>query len=334
MNELLERLQRAGARPKHAKRVCEAWLAGQPLDARADARDHPFGKSLRASLPEVAGWLASVASVETEHAGADGSARLLVRLGDGQRVESVLLYREGLCISSQVGCAVGCTFCRTGMDGLVRQLTTLEIVAQVALARARRDVRRVVFMGMGEPAHNLERVVEALTFLGKNSDLGHKDLVVSTVGDARVFERLLANEVRPALALSLHSTDDALRARLLPRAPRIAVSELVERGDAYARAVGYPLIVQWTLIAGLNDGDAEIEALERLLAGRFAMLNFIPYNRVDGLAYERPDVERMREIGMRLNAKKIVAKLRRSAGQDVDGACGQLRARSAVEART
>ena len=165
----------------------------------------------------------------------------------------MLLPRGGLCVSSQVGCAVACVFCMTGLGGLERQLGSAEIVAQVALARSLRAVTKVVFMGMGEPAHNLDAVLEAIDLLGTGGGIGHKQLVLSTVGDARVFERLPLGRVKPALALSLHSTNAALRARLLPRAPAISPDDLVALGDAYARATGYPMQVQWTLIDGVND---------------------------------------------------------------------------------
>ena len=237
--------------------------------------------------------------LRADHAGADGSRRLLVGLADGRTVEAVLLPRGGLCVSSQVGCAVGCVFCMTGIGGLERQLGSAEIVAQVALARSLRPVTKVVFMGMGEPAHNLDAVLEAIDLLGTGGGLGHKQLVFSTVGDRRAFERLPQGRVKPALALSLHSTDAALRARLLPRAPAIAPDELVALGDAYARATGYPMQVQWTLLDGVNDGADEIEGLVRLLAGRYAVLNLIPYNTVDGLALARPAAERSLGHGAR-----------------------------------
>ena len=136
-------------------------------------------------------------------------------------------------------------------------------MAQVALARARRPVRRVVFMGMGEPAHNLDNVLDAIGVLGTEGGLGHKNLVFSTVGDRRVFERLPEGPVKPALALSLHTTKPALRAELLPRAPRIDPAELVELGERYARATHYPIQYQWTLLEGVNDGDDELERASR-----------------------------------------------------------------------
>jgi 23S rRNA (adenine2503-C2)-methyltransferase len=215
----------------------------------------------------------------------------------------------------------------TGRDGLLRQLGSAEIVAQVALARGMRPVKKVVFMGMGEPAHNLDAVLEAIDLLGTAGGIAHKQLVFSTVGDERAFERLPQGRVKPALALSLHTTRGDLREQLLPRAPRLVPALLVERADAYARATGYPVQVQWTLLEGVNDGDDEIEGIVRLMRGRPMMLNLIPYNAVEGLPYRRPQWEQAAEMTRRLNRQGVLTRLRRSAGQDVDAGCGQLRAR-------
>jgi 23S rRNA (adenine2503-C2)-methyltransferase len=268
--------------------------------------------------------------LRSSHPGEDGSERLLVELADGQTIESVLLPRDGLCVSTQVGCAVGCVFCMTGRDGLLRQVDSAEIVAQVVLARARRPVKRVVFMGMGEPAHNLENVLEAIDLLGTAGGIGHKNLVFSTVGDLRVFERLPLETVKPALALSLHSTNAELRARLLPKAPRIDPAELVELGEQYARRTAYPIQYQWTLLEGINDSEEEMDAIVRLLTGKYAIMNLIPYNTIDDLGFKRPSQERAIALAKSLHSRHILTKLRNSAGQDIDGGCGQLRARSAV----
>jgi 23S rRNA (adenine2503-C2)-methyltransferase len=334
---LREQLRAAGAKPRHETLMLRAWARGLPLDAFAYLADLP--SRLRAELPAIADLLAHLTAVRSEHAGADGSARLLLALADGQTIESVLLPGDGVCVSTQVGCAVGCVFCMTGRDGLQRHLGSAEIVAQVALARARRAVRRVVFMGMGEPAHNLDEVLDAIELLGTEGGLGAKNLVFSTVGDRRVFERLPQGAVKPALALSLHTTKPELRARLLPRAPRIDPAELVELADRYSRATGYPVQYQWTLLEGVNDGDDEIERVAELLAGQYAVLNFIPYNDVEGAVFEQPQLGgalalrrpselRAEALVRGLRARGILAKLRRSAGQDVEAGCGQLRARA------
>jgi 23S rRNA (adenine2503-C2)-methyltransferase len=335
IENILQRLRACGAKSCHEQRVLRAWATGRVLDSgtRRQRPEDFLPLDLRAGLPALADDLDGLARLRSEHPGQDGSARLLVQLADGQTVESVLLPRDGVCVSTQVGCAVGCVFCMTGRDGLLRQLGSAEIVAQVVLARRKRAVKKVVFMGMGEPAHNLDNVVEAIELLGTAGAIGHKNLVFSTVGDRRVFERLPRGKVKPALALSLHTTDAALRARLLPRAPRIDPEELVDLGERYARATGYPIQYQWTLLAGVNDGDAEIERLVELLVGKYAMMNFIPFNTVDGLAFRRPALARAAELAGRLHQRGIIARLRDSAGQDIEGGCGQLRARALEDRR-
>jgi 23S rRNA (adenine2503-C2)-methyltransferase len=323
-----QRLRASGAKPCHEERMLRDWIHGRPLHSADCAPERLPPLTVRAALPEITAELAALARVRSEHGGDDGSSRLLVELADGQTVETVLLPRDGLCVSTQVGCAVGCVFCMTGRDGLQRQLGSAEIVAQVVLGRTRRPVRKVVFMGMGEPAHNMDNVLEAIDLLGTTGGIGHKNLVFSTVGDRRVFERLPRGTVKPALALSLHSTRADLRAQLLPRAPRIDPAELVELGETYARATGYPIQYQWTLLEGVNDSDDELAGIVRLLAGKYAVMNLIPYNSIDGFGFRRPSWEHAAAMSLQLYRHGILSKLRQSAGQDIDGGCGQLRARS------
>jgi 23S rRNA (adenine2503-C2)-methyltransferase len=338
-----QRLADLGAQPVHRGRVLRAWLNGMPLDSgtRRQKSEHFLPLPLRNALPQLTAELDGLARIHSEHQGGDGS-RLLVALGDGQMVESVLLPRDGLCVSTQVGCAVGCRFCMTGKSGLIRQVSSMEILAQLVLARRIRAVKKVVFMGMGEPAHNLDNVLEAIDLLGNEGGIGHKNLVFSTVGDMRVFDALPRQRVKPALALSLHTTKAELREHLLPRAPKIAPAELIELGEKYARETGYPIQYQWTLLKDVNDGDDELDEVLRLLKGKYGVLNVIPFNSLEagfenaGLedeGYQRPDQERIREIVHYLHGRGVLTKVRNSAGQDVDGGCGQLRAR-AVGAKT
>ncbi|MCQ4253484.1 RNA methyltransferase [Stutzerimonas stutzeri] len=328
--DLQQRLADIGAKPRHIGRMTRAWLKGLPLDVgrRQQQAEDFLPLSVRAGLPALSAEIDGLARLRSEHPAADGSARLLVELADGQMVESVLLPRDGLCVSSQVGCAVGCVFCMTGKSGLLRQLGSAEIVAQVALARRFRPVKKVVFMGMGEPAHNLDNVLEAIDLLGTDGGIGHKNLVFSTVGDMRVFEHLPQQRVKPALALSLHSTDAALRQALLPRAPQITPDELVDLGEAYARATGFPIQYQWTLLKGINDNQDEMDGILRLLKGKYAVMNLIPYNSLEDDEYQRPDGERIVQIVRYLHSRGVLTKVRNSAGQDIDGGCGQLRARA------
>lgn len=330
--EIRDLLREHGAGPAHCRLALRAWLQGKALDAgHARPRDF-FPARFLDGLPALRDALDTLARVRSAHPADDGSTRLLIDLADGQSVESVLLPREGVCVSTQVGCAVGCTFCMTGREGIRRHLGSAEILAQVALARTRHPFRKVVFMGMGEPAHNLDNVMEAIEMLGTEGGLPHKNLVFSTVGDRRAFDRLPLGIVKPALALSLHTTKAALRAELLPRAPRIAPDELVSLANDYSIATGYPVQYQWTLLQGINDGDDEVEAIARLLAGHYAVMNLIPFNTLPGSAYRRPSMERAAEMVRALHRRGVLAKLRYSAGQNVEGGCGQLRARTLASA--
>jgi 23S rRNA (adenine2503-C2)-methyltransferase len=328
IESIRQRLRTFGAMPVHEQRVMRDWLQVRSHDqGRRRPRDY-FPKMLQEALPKIDAELAALANLISTHSTDDGSARLLVGLDGGQTVESVLLPRDGVCVSTQVGCAVGCQFCMTGRSGLIRQVTSGEILAQVVLARSLRPVKKVVFMGMGEPAHNLDNVLEAIDLLGTEGNIGHKNLVFSTVGDPRVFERLPHGLVKPALALSLHTSKPALRATLLPRAPRMVPAELVALGEQYARQTHYPVQYQWTLMEGINDGEDELDGIVELLKGKYAVLNMIPYNTVPDLPFKRPSWERARMIARSLHQRGVLTKLRDSAGQEVDAGCGQLRARA------
>ena len=331
ISDIKQQLREAGAGPSHEFRVLRLWSQALPQDSGKRLIEDFLPRSLREALPAIEATFDGLAHVVSAHPAGDGAERLLVGLADGQTVESVLLPRDGLCVSSQIGCAVGCLFCMTGKGGLLRQLGSAEMVAQVVLARRRRPVKKVVFMGMGEPAHNIDNVLEAIDLLGTAGNVAHKNLVFSTVGDPRVIERLPREKVKPALAVSLHTTKPALRERLLPRAPRMSPEELVEHSDAYARATGYPIQYQWTLLEGVNDGDDEIEAIVKLLSGKYGVLNLIPFNKADGLDFRRPSWERAAAMARALHRRGVLTKLRQSAGQDVDGGCGQLRARAAEQ---
>lgn len=332
IDHLRQRLRVYGAKPSHEQALLRAWAQALPLDAGKQHPEHFFPLSLRNALPQIEAELASIARVRANHTGADGAGRLLVELADGQTVETVLLPRDAICVSTQVGCAVGCVFCMTGREGLKRHLGSAEIVAQVVLAQKLRPVKKVQFMGMGEPAHNLDNVLDAIELLGTLGGIGHKNLVFSTVGDMRVFERLPQAKVRPALALSLHSTKPELRAELLPRAARIDPDELIELGEQYARLTSYPIQYQWTLLEGVNDGDDEVEKIAEMLKGKYAVMNFIPWNTVEGTQFRRPSAERCMTMVRMLRERGVLATLRESAAQDVEGGCGQLRARALVSA--
>jgi 23S rRNA (adenine2503-C2)-methyltransferase len=324
---LREHLAQLGAKPCHQDRLLRLWLTSNALTAPPVRREHHLPARLHNSLPALQEYLQQLGMVHEQHLAPDGARRLLVRLQDGQTVETVLLPRAGVCISSQVGCAVGCQFCMTGRSGLIRQLRSEEMLAQFVLAQQYNAIRKVVFMGMGEPAHNLEAVLDAIQVMGTLGGIAHKNLVFSTVGDKRVFERLPELRVKPALALSLHTTRSPTREMLLPRAPRIEPAELIRLAQDYAQRTGYPIQYQWTLLEGVNDSLEEASELAALLRGAYAVVNLIPFNSIANSHFRRPCAAVAQALADHLQAQGVVTRLRQSAGQDVDAGCGQLRAR-------
>ena len=324
LTQLQEYLIKLGCKPQHCRRIYRAMLNRAAWPTIEDER---YPLRLRRAVPHIkAEFEAQLRLIKRQDT--SEAAKLLLALPDNQTIETVMLPRDGVCVSCQVGCAVGCVFCMTGKGGLIRQLDALEIIAQVAWARRiNPKTKKVAFMGMGEPSHNLKNIMAAVTFLGEYGDFGHKNLVISTVGDPRVFDALDVSPVKPALAISLHSAFDDKRRQLLPRAGKIDVKTLVEAAERYARQTGYPIQYEWTLMDGINDCDEELNRLIELLSGKYAMMNFIPVNAVVDSPYRRPAIERCAAMARTLHQHHIVAKLRHSAAQEVQGGCGQLRAR-------
>ena len=324
IQDIQQKLTDAGAKEKHLALFWRQLLAGQKPQSTRKIR---FPKAVEALIPEILNEIDRLLNVEEAVADSSGSERLVLRVSDGEVIEAVLLPKEGLCLSTQVGCAVGCKFCMTGKGGLRRQLSDLEILTQLIVARKKREVHKVVFMGMGEPSHNLRAVLSALDWMATYGQIGYKELVLSTVGDRRLFEELKTRQIKPALALSLHSAFDQKRRDLLPHAKDIPVEEILAFTKEYAQLTHYPVQFQWTLIDGVNDGEDEIQQLGKIWKDQFAVLNMIPVNSVEGTGFKRPAPERLEEIAEELKSKRILVKYRNSAAQEVEGGCGQLRAR-------
>lgn len=309
-----------GAKPTHIRRLWRAWLGLASWQSQGHAS---YPKALQEKLPEIQSQLESLARFNVKESRQAESSKLLVMLPDGACVEAVLLPRQALCISTQVGCAVGCAFCMTGKGGLERQLSSAEIAAQyVAATRIKPDIKKVVLMGMGEPSHNLAAVKEAVEFIGDVAGLAHKQIVVSTVGDERLFDALSTWSVKPALALSLHTTDFEKRQKLLKNAPALTPEYLLQRTLDYAEQTKYPAQIEWTLLAGINDTFQEVERLAELVAGRYAMVNFIAVNPTEGSDFKRPSQDHIEDLITVLRRKGIVATLRDSAAQDIEGDAG------------
>ncbi len=337
--ELAAWLEEQGCKAGHARRVLRQLYAAGAEVERAHVR-MPAGlaERLQAAFP------AETATLALRQVAADGTCKLLLRLADGRTVESVMMpdfhpTRAAGCISSQVGCAMGCDFCATTQTGFERNLTAGEIVEQFihlrrAARTAGRTLRTVVFMGMGEPMLNLRNVLAAVRRMADPAlgALGWRQITISTVGIVPGIEALREAALGVQLALSLHAPDDATRAELLPMGRRFAVREVLAAADHHQASSGRITTIQYCLLAGVNDSLAQARDLARLLRGRGMHVNLLRYNptglSLRGRAYAPSSVAHTEAFLAELRAHGSVAHLRRARGPDIDAACGQLRKRA------
>ncbi len=335
--EFQEDLVSWGFKPSHAGRVLRRYFEAA---GRVPWDELRVPGALRERLArERAEFSSSVVSRQTA---SDGTVKLLLRYPDGRSVEAVMMsdYREDRvagCLSTQAGCAMGCDFCATAQGGLERNLTPGEIVEQFLRLRSEaaavgKTLRTIVFMGMGEPMHNYDAVLEAVRRIGgaELGALGWRQLTVSTVGVVAGIDRLATEGLRVNLAVSLHAPDDETRAHLLPTGRRFAIGDILAAADRYQAASGLPVIVQYCLLKDVNDSPAQAAMLADLLSRRRMHVNLLHYNPtgpgLSGRSYEACPLERMDEFIAVLRSRGVVAHFRRPRGRDIAAACGQLRA--------
>ncbi len=268
----------------------------------------------------------------------DGTEKLLLELADGGQVECVLLrdeIRRTICISTQVGCGMGCVFCASGLDGLERNLTTGEIVEQMLRLQRLLDdderISHVVVMGMGEPLANLDALLPALAEAASETGLGisARRVTISTVGLPKAMRRLADHGAHYRLAVSLHAPDDVLRNQIVPTAGNISLSAILKEADHYFKISGRRLTFEYVLLAGVNDRPEHASGLARLLRGRLALINVIPYNPVPGLPYRTPSTVVQRRFQSLLIEQGLEVKIRHRKGSKINAACGQLRRQTA-----
>jgi 23S rRNA (adenine2503-C2)-methyltransferase len=265
----------------------------------------------------------------------DGTEKLLLQLAAGGQIECVLLRGQSgsrtLCLSTQVGCAMGCVFCASGLDGVERNLTTGEIVEQMLrlqlLLESHERISHIVVMGMGEPLANLDRLLPALDEARREDGLGisQRRITISTVGLPDSIDRLARHEASYRLAISLHAPNDALRNELVPVNRRIGLGDILAAADRYFEVSGRRLTYEYVLLADVNDLPEHARELAQLLRGREALLNVIPYNPVAGLPYRTPTLERQRTFQTILEERGVQVRFRHRKGSRIDAACGQLR---------
>ncbi|MFY9342535.1 MAG: radical SAM protein [Planctomycetota bacterium] len=314
----------------------KALLARRLVCAGRTPTTYDFDKQgLRLTADEQSAlrqWLDAglVTRVAKETRARDGTVKLLLALRDGKQVETVAMPIGACCVSTQVGCAVGCRFCASGLFGVERNLSADEIVEQIVHARRVMPIDRVVFMGMGEPSHNLDAVMAAVARIKDEVLISPRRQTFSTVGGVKPLERMRTFAVKPCLALSLHTANEQKRRELLPRAHKDALCDIVAAADAYGRDCGTPVQFEWTLLAGVNDSDQDVDELCALLGGVRGYVNFIVYNPVDGLSFTAPPRERIVAMVRAVKSRGILATIRDSSGPDAEAACGQLRLRERV----
>ncbi|MHB9038151.1 MAG: 23S rRNA (adenine(2503)-C(2))-methyltransferase RlmN [Armatimonadota bacterium] len=270
------------------------------------------------------------AEIVKQSKASDGTAKYLLRFGDGETVETVLLPyadRVSVCVSSQIGCSAGCMFCATAECGLVRNLTAGEIVDQVLTLqeRAGSRVTHVVFMGMGEPLMNMQNVLKAIRLLNEEVGIAMRRLTISTVGITPAISKLADMDLQLTLAVSLHAPDDELRRKLIPLASKFPLKELIGACRDYADRTKRRITFEYLLIDGVNDSPIQAAKLAKLLGGMLCHVNLIPYNEVPDKPYRKPTrkvITAFREV---LEREGIDVTQRMERGHSVSAACGQLR---------
>jgi 23S rRNA (adenine2503-C2)-methyltransferase len=327
-DELAELFREQGIEPFRARQVA-GWVFGRGV--RAFEAMTNLGQPLRAELDSH--WRTSALELQEQVRSTDGTVKLLLRTGDGGRVETVIIQedqRRTLCVSSQIGCSLDCPFCATGRLGLARNLRTEEIVDQVLQARdflatQGEHPTHVVFMGMGEPLLNLRHVIPALRILTHRDTLGLSPGRI-TVSPAGVVPQMpvLGRAMRVRLAVSLHATTDQVRDQLVPLNQRFPIARLIEACRAYPLAPRGRISFEYTLIRDLNDSREDARRLVRLLSGIRSHVNLIPLSEHPGTSFQRAGPEQMDRFAGVLARARVPVTVRQSRGDDILAACGQL----------
>jgi 23S rRNA (adenine2503-C2)-methyltransferase len=335
LNELQEELQKLSEPAYRAGQIAD-WLYQKRVNSFDQMTD--LSRDLRAQLAnQFAFSKINVVRVLGSH---DSTRKFLFCLSDGNLIESVLipaspaLYggssdRRTICISTQVGCAYGCKFCASGLEGFSRNLHANEIIDQIIAAESAtgEKIDNIVFMGMGEPLANFSNVMRAIRIINAPWALGigARHITVSTSGLAPQIKKLADEPLQIRLAISLHAATDQVRDQIMPINSRYNIETLLSACDCYAARKKHRLTFEYILIAGVNDADDQAYLLARHARRLSAKVNLIPYNTVEGLPWSRPSRNRQEKFLSILRAHKVAATLRREKGHDIDAACGQLR---------
>jgi len=325
-----------GLKPIQAGKLLRAFYQG---DGAIDWQELRLGKQLQAKIEKEIKLRSS--RLLTTRTSVDGTSKFLLGFDRGGAVECVLMpaydpTRAAGCVSSQIGCAMGCDFCASTKSGFERNLEAGEIVEQFLTLRRHaatsgRRLATLVFMGMGEPMHNLDNVIAAVKRIASPEmcNLGFRNITISTVGIIPGIEKLADADLNVHLALSLHAPDDATRSRIVPTGRKLSVREIVDAAKRFQERTGRVVNIEYCMLEGVNDSDEQARALADLMEGFRAHVNLIPYNSIgpglSGAIYRTPAPARISGFGQILRSRGVVAHIRRTRGDDVSAACGQLR---------
>jgi 23S rRNA (adenine2503-C2)-methyltransferase len=329
----------AHGHPRMRWRQLRRWILVSRAEAFAQMTDLPL--ALRQELE--AEFVVFGTAVAFHASAPDGTHKLVLRLRDGQTIECVLIQegdRHTACISTQVGCGMGCVFCASGLNGVERNLTAGEILEQLVRLRNLTDagcrLTNIVVMGMGEPLANLENLIEALEVAGAKDgfDIGARHVTISTVGLPAKIRRLAELGKQYHLAVSLHAPNDTLRSRIVPTNDKTGLPDILAAADYFFEKNGRRVTYEYVLLRELNDSAEHARELVELLRGRCAHINLIPFNDVEGLPYRRPTDEALNAFMDELRRGGLSVKVRKRKGSAIDAACGQLRRRVDAAAET
>lgn len=328
LNELTNEMNALGLPAYRAEQIFK-WLHEKAVQSFDEMLNIP--KNIRKSLTEL--YYISVATIEKKQISCyDGTIKYLFRLYDGEFIESVLMdYHHGytICISTQVGCKMGCTFCATGKSGFSRNLTPSEMLAQIQSAQKDNNIRisNIVLMGMGEPLDNFDNVIKFLLLVSsdKGINIGMRHITLSTCGVVPKMYELAKLKLQITLSVSLHAPNDEIRSRTMPINNKYNVNELIKACRDYVKVTNRRITFEYAMIDGVNDSDECAEELAHLVKGMLCHINLIPVNSVNGTAYQKSKKKRLVEFSNILEKNGVTATIRRTLGSDIDASCGQLR---------
>jgi 23S rRNA (adenine2503-C2)-methyltransferase len=332
--ELLDWLAERGEKPWRARQL-RHWLLAQGANSFDDMTD--LSRSLRRELADS--FVPFAGRVVRHQSASDGTHKLLVEFTDQGQVECVLIQedeRRTACISTQVGCGMGCVFCASGLEGLQRNLSAAEILEQLLRLRRLAEpvaeealprLTHIVVMGMGEPLANLDNLLLALDDATAKDGLGlsARHVTISTVGLPSRIRQLADSGKAYHLAVSLHAPNDALRSRIVPTNDKTGLEAILAAAEYFFTKTGRQVTFEYVLLAGINDDVSHARELTRLLRGRRAHVNVIPFNEVEGLPFARPSADSLSAFLAPLKQQGISVKVRKRKGAQIDAACGQLR---------